>query len=85
MAGWTWNTNGTGTYGISLIGGTYADNGAIPDQALVGFISGPGSLSQTVSRPFVGTNYQLSFFYNAQMRAGHERANASHGQRRAAR
>jgi hypothetical protein len=70
MAGWTWDTNQTGTYGISLTGGTYADNGAIPDQALVGFISGPGSLSQTVSRLFVGSNYQLSYFYNAQMAPG---------------
>jgi hypothetical protein len=70
MAGWDWSTNGTGTYGTSLIGGTYADNGAIPDQELVGFISGPGSLSQTISRLFVGSNYQLSYFYNAQMAPG---------------
>jgi len=66
MAGWLWDTNQTGTYGISLIGGVYADNGAIPDQDLVGFIAGPGSLSQTVSGLVVNTPYQLSFAYNAQ-------------------
>ena len=30
MAGWVWDTNQTGTYGISLAGGAYADNGAVP-------------------------------------------------------
>ena len=66
IAGWQWDTNQTGTYGISLSGGLYADNGAVPDQALVGFISGPGSLSQTVSNLFVGGAYQLTLYYNAQ-------------------
>ena len=70
MAGWLWDTNQTGTYGISLAGGVYADNGAIPDQDLVGFIAGPGSLSQTVSGLFVNTPYQLSFAYNAQSAPG---------------
>ena len=50
--------------------GVYADNGAIPDQDLVGFIAGPGSLSQTVSGLFVNTPYQLSFAYNAQSAPG---------------
>jgi hypothetical protein len=70
MAGWLWDTNQTGTYGISLVGGVYADNGAIPDQDLVGFISGPGSLSQTVSGLVANTPYQLSFAYNAQSAPG---------------
>jgi hypothetical protein len=70
MAGWQWDTNQSGTYGISLVGGVYADNGAIPDQDLVGFISGPGSLSQTVSSLYVNTPYQLSFAYNAQSAGG---------------
>jgi hypothetical protein len=70
MAGWQWDTTKSGTYGISLAGGEYADNGAIPDQDLVGFIAGPGSLSQTVSGLFVNTTYQLSFAYNAQSAAG---------------
>jgi len=70
MAGWLWDTNQTGTYGISLAGGVYADNGAIPDQDLVGFIAGPGSLSQTVSGLFTNTPYQLSFAYNAQSAPG---------------
>jgi hypothetical protein len=70
MAGWLWDTNQTGTYGISLVGGVYADNGAIPDQDLVGFIAGPGSLSQTVSGLVANTPYQLSFGYNAQSAPG---------------
>ena len=70
MSGWLWDINQTGTYGISLIGGVYADNGAIPDQDLVGFIAGPGSLSQTVSNLVANTPYQLSFAYNAQSAAG---------------
>ena len=70
MAGWLWDTNQTGTYGISLAGGVYADNGTIPDQDLVGFIAGPGSLSQTVSGLFTNTPYQLSFAYNAQAAPG---------------
>jgi hypothetical protein len=70
MAGWLWDTNQTGTYGISLVGGAYADNGAIPDQDLVGFIAGPGSLSQTVSGLVANTPYQLSFAYNAQSAPG---------------
>ena len=70
MAGWLWDTNQTGTYGISLAGGVYADNGAIPDQDLVGFIAGPGSLKQTVSGLFTNTPYQLSFAYNAQAAPG---------------
>ncbi|MBI4602753.1 MAG: hypothetical protein HY721_12420 [Planctomycetes bacterium] len=61
LAGWT----AAGDYGISLTGGIYADNGAIPDQDLVGFIDGPGSLSQTISGLAPGTAYDLSFAYNA--------------------
>jgi hypothetical protein len=70
MAGWEWSTNQPGAYGVSLLGGVYADNGAIPDQDLVGFISGPGSLSQTVSGLVANTPYQLSFSYNAQSAPG---------------
>ncbi len=57
-------------HGISLIGGVYADNGAIPDQDLVAVLQGPGSLSQTVSGLFTGTVYQVSYAYNAQAAAG---------------
>lgn len=70
MAGWLWDTNQTGSYGISLAGGVYADNGAIPDEDLVGVISGPGSLSQTISNLVANTSYQLSFAYNAQAAPG---------------
>ncbi|MGA2661669.1 MAG: PA domain-containing protein, partial [Verrucomicrobiota bacterium] len=69
MAGWGWDTNQSGTYGISLVGGVYADNGAIPEQDLVGFISGPGSLSQSVTL-VANSTYQLSFAYNAQSAPG---------------
>ena len=51
-------------------GGVYADNGTIPDQDVVGFISGPGSLSQTVTNLVANTPYQLSFSYNAQSAPG---------------
>jgi len=47
--------DGHGRYGISMAGGLYADNGAIPDQDLVGFLEGPGSLEQTVSGLIAGT------------------------------
>ena len=70
MAGWTWDTNQSGSYGISLSGGTYADNGAVPDQDLVGFIAGPGVLSQTISNLTANTPYQLSFAYNAESAPG---------------
>jgi hypothetical protein len=62
LAGWV----ATGQYGISLDGGAYADNGAIPDQDLVGFLAGPdSSFSQVVSGLIPGTKYDLSFAYNA--------------------
>ena len=61
LAGW----EASGRYGVSLAGGVYADNGAIPDQDLVAFIEGPGSLRQTVRGLTFGTTYDLSFRYNA--------------------
>jgi hypothetical protein len=61
MAGWA----GTGVYGVDTASGIYADNGTIPDQDLVAFIQGPGSLSQTISKLVPGTKYQLMFAYNA--------------------
>ena len=70
IAGWTWDANQAGTYGVSLAGGMYGDNGAVPDQDLVGFIAGPGSLSQTVSNLYANTSYTLSFAYNAQSAPG---------------
>lgn len=61
MAGWA----GTGVFGVDLAGGTYADNGAVPEQDLVAFIEGPGSLTQTIRNLVAGTQYQLLFAYNA--------------------
>jgi len=61
LAGWA----GTGVYGVDTASGIYADNGSIPDQDLVAFIQGPGSLSQTISKLVPGTKYQLMFAYNA--------------------
>jgi len=65
LAGWS----ATGSYGISLDGGTYADNGAIPDGQLAGFLEGAlSSFSGTISGLVPGTAYELSFACNA--RAG---------------
>jgi hypothetical protein len=62
MAGWT----GEGIYGVNLDGfGPYADNGRSSEPDFVGFISGPGSLSQTLDNLVVGNSYELSFEYNA--------------------
>jgi hypothetical protein len=61
LAGWA----GTGVVGVDAVGGAYANNGAIPDQDLVAFIEGPGSLTQTVRNLVSGTPYQLMFAYNA--------------------
>ena len=61
LAGWI----ATGAYGVNAAGGSFADNGAIPDQDNVAFLQGPGSLSQTVSGLVTGATYQVSFAYNA--------------------
>jgi hypothetical protein len=61
MAGW----DGTGVFGVDIAGGAYANNGAIPDQDLVAFIEGPGSLAQTIKGMVVGSQYKLQFSCNA--------------------
>jgi hypothetical protein len=61
IAGW----EGTGVFGVDTAGGMYADNGTFPDQDLVGFIEGPGSLTQTIRGVVPGTQYTLRFFCNA--------------------
>src|SRR5439155_27136470 len=63
LAGWT----GTGTSGVDAgAGGAgFADNGAVPDQDLVAFIQGPGSLSHTIANLAIGKTYQLTVAYNA--------------------
>lgn len=61
LAGWA----GTGVFGVDQAGGTYANNGAVPEQDLVAFIEGPGSLTQTIKNLVPGTQYQLLYSYNA--------------------
>lgn len=63
LAGWT----GTGEFGVDMGFGFYADNGDIPDQALVAFIQGEGSLEQTISGLIIGQSYTVSFAYNAKL------------------
>lgn len=55
----------TGVAGVDDGTGGQADNGRIPEQALVAFISDEGSLAQTLSPLVPADNYQLSFAYNA--------------------
>ncbi|MHC1766517.1 MAG: hypothetical protein AB9869_19805 [Verrucomicrobiia bacterium] len=62
ISGWA----NTGAVGVDDGTGGVADNGAIPEQALVAFIRGEGSLSQTLQPTLSGDNYQLQFAYNAQ-------------------
>ena len=62
IAGWS----GEGIYGVSGDGfGTFADNGQTSEPDYVGFISDVGSLSQTLDGLVVGSEYQLTFDYNA--------------------
>ncbi|PYK01826.1 MAG: hypothetical protein DME23_03235 [Verrucomicrobia bacterium] len=63
VAGWT----GAGTFGVDAAAGGagFANNGAVPDQDLVAFIQGPGSLGQTVANLAVGKTYQVTVAYNA--------------------
>ena len=55
----------TGIAGVDDGTGGVADNGTVPDQALVAFITGQGSLSQTLDPVVTGDNYQVQFAYNA--------------------
>jgi hypothetical protein len=62
MSGWT----GSGTYGVNLPGGPFADNGTHPDQDHVAFLQGQdSSLSQTVGNLTAGATYRLGYAYNA--------------------
>ncbi|MDH7502688.1 MAG: DUF642 domain-containing protein [Verrucomicrobiota bacterium] len=61
ISGWA----SEGTVGVDVGGGAYADNGAVPDQDLVGFIQGPGALSQMLTGLSPGQTYKVTFWYNA--------------------
>ncbi|MBX3745001.1 MAG: hypothetical protein KF833_06795 [Verrucomicrobiae bacterium] len=61
MAGWEIE----GTAGADDGSGGIFDNGVAPDQDLVGFIEGSGSLSQTLRGLVVGTEYRVVLRANA--------------------
>lgn len=61
LAGWEI----AGVAGVDDSSAGLADNGAIPDQALAGFIQGPGALMQTIQNLVVGKTYQVTVSYNA--------------------
>ena len=66
ITGWT---GGTGT-GINDVVGPFADNGVIPAGNKVAFISGSGTLRQTMTGFTPGTRYRLRFFENARACCG---------------
>lgn len=55
LAGWTI----TGTAGVDDGSAGYEDSGAPPDQDLVAFIEGAGSLTQPLERLIVGNQYEI--------------------------
>ncbi len=62
VAGWV----GEGTFGVNADGaGTFADNGRSSEPDYVGFLTDVSSLTQTLDGLVVGTDYELTFEYNA--------------------
>lgn len=61
IAGWAKE----GIAGVDDGTGGQANNGAIPDQALVAFIQDEGSLTQTLAPLVAGNQYTVAFAYNA--------------------
>jgi len=63
ISGWAKTTNTIA--GVDDGTGGMADNGTTPEQVLVAFIDGEGSLSQTLSPLVPNNTYQVQFAYNA--------------------
>lgn len=61
LAGWAQ----TGTVGVDDGTAGHANNGAIPDQDLVAFIQGAGSISQALDGLIVGNEYEIRVAVNA--------------------
>lgn len=61
LAGWTQ----TGVVGVDDGTSGHADNGTAPDQDLVAFIEGEGSLSQTLDGLILGNEYEIRLSANA--------------------
>lgn len=61
LAGWTQ----TGLVGVDDGSAGYANTGTIPDQELVAFILGEGSLAQTIEGLIVGNDYEIQVHVNA--------------------
>lgn len=59
--------NATGSYGVNIGGvGPFADNGGVVDQDTVAFLQGANSsLSQSIGGLVPGSNYTLTYAYNA--------------------
>ncbi|MCC6233214.1 MAG: DUF642 domain-containing protein, partial [Verrucomicrobiales bacterium] len=55
----------TGVAGVDDTSGGKADNGQVPDQALVAFIEGEGSLTQNLAPLVPNDTYTVQFAYNA--------------------
>jgi hypothetical protein len=60
----------TGGSGVNAVGGTYYDNGLVPDRKQVAFIQGSKTLSQPITGLMSGQSYWLQFFYNARAGGG---------------
>ncbi len=61
LAGWTQ----TGTVGVDNGSAGYANTGTVPDQELVAFIEGEGSLGQLIEGLIVGNDYEIQVHVNA--------------------
>lgn len=69
MAGWT--KSGSGNVGYNYAGNSpFADNGVVPEAAVLAFIQNTDSLSQVVSGLIIGQQYLLELDYNARAGTG---------------